>query len=352
MPTHPIRALRASSFGAFAHVDLEFASGLNVIVGDNGAGKSQLLKVLYACTATLEESRDGALSKTTLSRTLASKLVGTFKPESLGRLANRQRGRARAEVRLKLGGLKEHLAFSFATNSRSEVVVASAPTRSLEDTPVFLPSRELLSIYPGFVSMYNERLLEFDETWKDTADLLGRPPLRGPRSEAARELLAPIENLLDGRVSEVGGRFYLEQRGLGNLEMHLVAEGQRKLAMIVRLVQSGTLLQRGYLFWDEPEANLNPSTLRAVAKVIDSLARSGVQVFVATHSVFLLRELSLLGASSGASDYMITGLARGPEGVVAAQAGSIQDLDLSYIRALEAEFEQADRYLTSDSSAI
>ena len=59
--------------------------------------------------------------------------------------------------------------------------------------------------------------------------------------------------------------------------MHLVAEGLRKLAMILRLAQSGTLVEGGYLFWDEPEANLNPATIRPVARVIRLLAQAGVQ---------------------------------------------------------------------------
>ncbi|WP_281258757.1 hypothetical protein [Avibacterium endocarditidis] len=42
------------------------------------------------------------------------------------------------------------------------------------------------------------------------------------------------------------------------MEIPLVAEGLRKLAMVARLVATGTLLDKGCLFWDEPEANLNP----------------------------------------------------------------------------------------------
>lgn len=43
------------------------------------------------------------------------------------------------------------------------------------------------------------------------------------------------------------------------MEMPLVAEGLRKVAMLARLIATGTLLEQGYLFWDEPETNLNRS---------------------------------------------------------------------------------------------
>ncbi len=39
------------------------------------------------------------------------------------------------------------------------------------------------------------------------------------------------------------------------MEMHLVAEGLRKLAMIARLIANGSLVDKVSLFWDEPEAN-------------------------------------------------------------------------------------------------
>ena len=49
-----------------------------------------------------------------------------------------------------------------------------------------------------------------------------------------------------------------------NMEMPLVAEGWRKLAMLVRLIATGSLLDKGCLFWDEPESNLNlvPRSMR------------------------------------------------------------------------------------------
>ena len=93
---------------------------------------------------------------------------------------------------------------------------------------------------------------------------------------------------------EKTGRFYLNVPELGQLEISLVAEGLRKLATIARLIATGSLLDKGYLFWDEPEANLNPRTLKEVARVLLHVAANGIQVFVATHSLFLLKEFDIL----------------------------------------------------------
>ncbi|MFV2195213.1 hypothetical protein [Nocardiopsis sp. LOL_012] len=140
--------------------------------------------------------------------------------------------------------------------------------------------------------MFETREVEFDETWRDTASLLGRPALRGRRGNAANELLAPLLEEIEGAVLEENGRFYVQlpsgTTGMGKIEAHLVSEGFRKLAMIIRLVSNGVLLEGGYLFWDEPEANLNSKTQRAVARAILSLVRSGTQVFAARIHMFLL----------------------------------------------------------------
>lgn len=350
MATHPISKLQVRSFGPMTEVDVDLSPGLNVITGDNGTGKSQFLKLLYCAVSTV--AGDSSPTKTAVATSMASKLLGVFRPDSLGRLISRAPGRSRAEAAIKFTGISSPIGFSFASNSRTEVTVASVPNRVVEDTPVFLPSRELLSLYPGLPALYDTRETEFDETWRDTALLLGRPALRGPRGKLAADVLRPLLEVIEGQVVEDHGRFYVRLPAGGsiaNIEAHLVSEGFRKLAMIIRLVSSGVLLQGGYLFWDEPEANLNPRTQRAVAEAIVLLAESGTQVFVATHSVFLLRELEMLQqsrtADSGTSPRYI-GLYR-PEGAgggVFAEAGN-DPADLSAITALEEEARQSLRYL-------
>lgn len=122
-----------------------------------------------------------------------------------------------------------------------------------------------------------------------------------------------------------------------------MSEGMRKFGMLQVLVANGVLREKGYLFWDEPEANLNPASVRVLAPLIAGLARRGTQVFLATHSLFLLRELQMLDEVGGA-DIRFIGLVRGDDGLVRAQV--VDDLDeLPVITALDAELEQSGRYL-------
>ncbi|GAB3251750.1 AAA family ATPase [Arthrobacter pigmenti] len=356
MAQYPIVRLKADGFGPLEFVDIRLSPTLNIITGGNATGKSQLLKLLYASTRTLNDTT--AFTKSGLAPSIADALTGVFRPDQLGRLARRVQGRARASVEVKYQGIGEALRFNFASNARSEVQIDSIPKVALTDTPVFFPSRELLSLYPGLVSLFESREVEFDETWRDTASLLGRTALRGPRGLAANELLGPILQEIEGTVIEENGRFYVRlangSAGTGKIEAHLISEGFRKLAMIIRLVSNGVLLEGGYLFWDEPEANLNPSVQRAVARVILALARSGTQVFVATHSVFMLRELQMLveGQPEGGKvepNYIGLFREQQPDANVfssGVRAESVTDpADLTSIAALEAESSQSLRYL-------
>lgn len=68
----------------------------------------------------------------------------------------------------------------------------------------------------------------------------------------------------------------------------------RKLALLWLLIRNGTLLNGSVLFWDEPEANLNPRKSRTLVEVLLELHRMGVQILLATHDYVVLKEFDLL----------------------------------------------------------
>ena len=343
-----LRWLKVKNFAAFPQARLEFAEHLNVIAGENGMGKTHLLKLPYAAMAMSAEEgrkRSGRPTKSVLQTRLADKLVNVLRPEHLGRLASRRQGRSRCEVKLKFSEPGTSFGFSFATSSRSEVSVDLHPTHWRRRTPVYLPTHELLTIYPGFVSLYDTHYVEFDETWRDTCLLLGAPALRGPREKSIATLLAPLETQLGGRVDlERNGRFYLNPESGGKMEMPLVAEGWRKVAMLARLIATGSLLDKDCLFWDEPESNLNPKLIREVARAILRICEAGVQVFVATHSLFLLREFEILLENEFKEvEQRYFALRRGDSGVEVSQADDVGGIDPLVL--LDEDLLQSERFV-------
>src|SRR5262249_38058522 len=154
--TNMLKSLKAKNFTVFPESDFEFSPGLNVIVGENGAGKTHLLKLPYCVlAASADEGRKpngAAPTKAVLQTKLSEKLVGVLRPESLGRLARRRMGQTRCDVECRFQDAKLNLAFGFSTRSK-EVTITKLPGAWVDKPPVYLPTRELLTIYPGFVAM-------------------------------------------------------------------------------------------------------------------------------------------------------------------------------------------------------
>lgn len=342
-----IRSVHISNLTVFKNARLTPANGLNVIVGENGTGKTHLLKALYCVANVLGRDRKinaaAAPTKIALQSALADKFTNVFRPEALGRLARRRQGRERCDIEVRFAKRTQTISFSFATNSKTEVQIENLPEEWLSDTAAYLPTRELLTIFPNFVSVYEGHYLEFEETWRDTCVALGAPLTRGPRESSVRVLLEPLEAAMGGAIIlDRSGRFYL-QTSSGTMEMPLVAEGLRKLGMVARLIATGKLAGNGYLFWDEPEANLNPRLIKNIAKTIIDLSKGGIQVFIATHSLFLLREIEILKASELYQEVPVNfvGLKATEDGVVVSEGADLSELE--FISSLEAELEQSDR---------
>ncbi len=289
-----LASVHLRNFTAFESLDLELSPGLNVFIGENGTGKSHLLKVLYVvCDATAQK------------RALGEKLQATFLPLEgrIGRLAYRvgKSVQVFGEVQRRDGVSPLRFSFSNHTVKASNIKVEGAAAweaAPLEAT--YIPPKEILAHAPGFRSMYGSRYIHFSEVYDDLLLRAYRPLLRGRPTGTRGELLRELEEVLDGKVMTRGETFMLKD-AQGALEFDLVAEGLRKIALLWLLLQNGTLLgpedasrARGYvLFWDEPEANLNPRLYQRVVRVLWGLARAGVQVFIATHDYALLKEIDL-----------------------------------------------------------
>ncbi|MCC6263810.1 MAG: AAA family ATPase [Bryobacterales bacterium] len=350
-----LKSLTLRKFTMFSEARLRFGKQLNVIVGENGTGKSHILKAAYSgiavSAARLKDGRSETQAKSRFSTAIGEKFEGVFRPDTLGRLVRRGRGRNKCEI--NYGFDRSALDFGLTISTLSKVTVGDVPSARVGKSPVFLPTRELLTIAPGFVSLYETTHLPFEETWRDTCILLQAPLARGPRESKIKLLLEPLEEAMGGKVDvDKAGRFYLSLDS-GSMEIHLVAEGLRKLATVARLIATGSLLDKGYLFWDEPESNLNPRIVKAVASTIMQLAANGIQIFIASHSLFLLRELHILQQQKEYSgfDTRCFGLHLQSNYSVEVSQGKTMD-EIGDIAALDEDLEQSDRYIATEMGLI
>lgn len=338
------------NFGPLPNSEYQFSPALNVIVGENGLGKSQLLKLLYAVLKVNADAKE--LTKAELQKAYAEKLVGVFRPDALGRLAKRKQGRERCEVLVDMNDTALSCAFSFASQAKSEVQLDKVPSKVLGLAPAYIPTRELVTLCPWFGPLYDNYHLRFEESWRDTVSLLGTPSVKGPREKKAAAVLQPLEDAMGGKVvvDSGTGEFYLSIPGEGNMEMPLVAEGLRKLAMLARLISTGVLLDKGYLFWDEPETNMNPKLIKVLARSILTLCQQGIQVFIATHSLFLMRELEIIlkEAPFRAIAPRYFALKAGEAGAAAVLEQSADLYDIQTLALLDEQLHQSDRFMAAD----
>jgi hypothetical protein len=271
---------------------------VNVILGTNGTGKSHAMKAAYAALRAMETERvttanmkAARIAAGMHSHEYPDKLVRVFEPEreDLLRLIRRGVGEAPAELTVVVDGQPTQLVIQRTVGG----VVTSEPDRATSPKALFLPSREILSMFDGFLAAYSNRELSFDETYYDACLALSASILRGERYEATASLRAPIERALGGPVVLDGSRFHI-RRPDGDMEPHLLAEGWRRLAALAHLIANGSIAPGTAFFWDEPEAGLNPRLIVLVADLLLDLAARGVQVFIATHDYLLSRRLSVV----------------------------------------------------------
>ena len=70
-----------------------------------------------------------------------------------------------------------------------------------------------------------------------------------------------------------------------------------------QLIKNGTLEKGAVLFWDEPEANINPKFIPEIVKILLMLQEDGVQVFISTHDYFLAKYFDVLKGNKDAVHY-------------------------------------------------
>lgn len=342
-----LKNLRIRNFTVFAEADFEFRHGLNVIVGTNGTGKSHVLKLGYVVARagakiwsevnTAQTARDWQVK-------LASRLNDVFQPESLGKLVRHGSKPNSAHIQAEfVGNAPAKIDFSFSASAakvsllgKQYVTVKEFPKGLALAPTIFIPPKEVLTM-AWLREQYDLKIMAVDNTYPALLYLLESPPSRKLTLDAEQALVS-LEKILGGRVEKEGDRFYLTSAKRSRVEMNLVAEGMRKFGMLEKLLRNGSLTAGNTLFWDEPEANLNPALLRKLAALLVMLSAQGFQIILATHSLFLLKEFHVL-AQREKAPIRYFGLFEGPAGDT--QVEITDDFEtLEHIAALDAELEQ------------
>lgn len=340
-----ITQLQLKNFTAFTELVIDFSPGINIVIGENGTGKTQLLKAVLALSA--PEARGEQADEQ-----LARKLCRLYPPlsEQVGELRRAgTRGDALLSVTFASGQ-----SISAKFNGGAEVVKLSIDALDAAAPAIFIPTKEVLSLVRGLTADQPdlptiERI--FDDGYLDLARQLVK---EGANDLNAKVQLDPkfasivprLTNLIGGQYLLENGRFVFEPgryeekdaaarskaqhaqmyqdstewkfvpASKHRLSSGMTAEGFRKIGVMQRLLSNGCLSPgtSGPLLWDEPESNLNPKLMKDLVLALLELARNGQQIVLATHDYVLLKWFDLLMDKGKGDQVRFHRLYRGEDG--------------------------------------
>lgn len=284
-----LKELKLKNYTVFEEAVFEFDEGINVFIGENGTGKTHIIKLLYsACQS--------ANPKTSFSH----KIVRTMLPDDFKilRLATRKQGNHSSSVKVTAlsSELNSNKTLSAEFNSKTkkwDAVVKGEEgwEKTFKDiSSIFIPAKEILSNSFNLIAAVEKNNVKFDDTYVDIINSAKVDISAGRNSQEREKRLSKIEEIIDGKVfyDPDKDEFYLK-KGNSRQEFNLVAEGIRKMALLWQLVKNGTLEKGSVLFWDEPEANINPIYISVIVELLLELQRDGVQIFISTHDYMLAK---------------------------------------------------------------
>jgi AAA15 family ATPase/GTPase len=245
--------------GEFA---VDFCPGVNVIIGGNATGKTTLLKALYLPYVLRQHE---------------TKEIRWFLTS--GDLMHIKNYGFTSDTNLKI--ICDNFEY-IVTNGQ----MATSGELIFQKPPVFIPVTEMLSHSKGFLELNTKYEIDFDQTEIDILVNAGLPITREV-SLFRKTLLDKISKVINGEVLYEDGKYYIVKTSGSKIEFSLEASGFKKFGLLWKLIHNG-LLERGMcLFWDEPEASINPEHMSVLVDVLLELQRGGVQIFLATHSEIL-----------------------------------------------------------------
>jgi predicted ATPase len=223
-------------------ISLDFCPGVNILIGGNGMGKTTILKDIY--------NHNRPATKTYGKRDIQN-------PNALV-------VEIRAASPVTLTGN-----YDFAN-------------------AIFIPVAEMLQHSKGLLELNATYAMPFDQIQINILIKAGLPETR-ELTPNAQKVLERVSNVIDGEVLYEDGRYAVLKRSGKKVPYSREASGFQKFGLLWKLLRNGLLESGSTLFWDEPEASVNPELMSVLVDILLELQRGGVQIFIATHSGHLAR---------------------------------------------------------------
>jgi energy-coupling factor transporter ATP-binding protein EcfA2 len=276
----------------------DFSHGVNIFIGGNGTGKTTLIKCIYAVAQwSLSDSK--ALSvypyfSTTpyvRSGNVIYPQISSDSDNSFIFKHSKEDAENNPYFRLFLKDdifisycgeipVPEKLSFPSWKHNWKDIKIESA----------YIPEKDILEHTKGLLTFIEQKTTGFSEVYRNVLIAAMDVPTR-KQSETQKSVCQKVSDIIGGKViwEQSEGSFYTLKTDGTKIPFVNEASGYKKIGYLGLLVASGQLKPGSVLIWDEPENSLNPELMPKIVEIMLELAKSGVQVFIATHSYSLTR---------------------------------------------------------------
>jgi len=279
-----IKTINLNCFTVFNSVECDFSPGINIFIGENSTGKTHLMKVLYVfCKSVIIES-NRLLSNGAAWLDNFSTVLSLCFQEQIPKLLRKRNSGELTCVKVSTA-IREHCFYLTVDNPNFKPSLQGDDKLIKDKLPsIFIPAKDMLTHARGLISMTENRSkdMPFDSTlldiiknaefWKlDEVTIL------------SEKMLKEMEVIIGGQIVQENGDFYVVKADGSKTKFSVEAEGVKKIGLLWQLIMNGVICKDSVLFWDEPEANLNPTLIPVIVDILIELSNNGVQIFLATH---------------------------------------------------------------------
>ena len=216
--SYRIEDLQVKNFGMIEDFQCNQFSNINLIIGENGTGKTFLLKALYSAVKALEEYKRGD-DISPINDILSEKLRWTFQVDKLGDIVARS-AEENLDFRLKMD--KICLNYQFSKSAASKVGMVDPIANGKEGNSIFIPAKEVLSLFSVILkSREIDKSFGFDDTYYDLVKALRISPSKGRNYAVFADSRKVVGNVIDGKVEydENNGKWYFRNKKIKNFRL-------------------------------------------------------------------------------------------------------------------------------------
>ena len=240
-----IERIELNNFTVFKNIKINFSKGINVLIGENGTGKTQLLNAIYG-DIQIDKSKN------------VDDILKYFK--------------------------------SVVSNDECSYEISYS---TKVNNCTFIPAKDMLTHSKGLVSMADKfGEFPFDKILIDIIKIAQQWQLNKP-PKIALKILPILERMMQGKVVVENEEFYVRKDSGEMINFAVEAEGLKKIGLLWQLLMNENITEGSVLLWDALENNVNPKIIPDLVEILLELQRNGVQIFVTTHDYFFAKYLEV-----------------------------------------------------------